>query len=768
MKFVSAGKEYTSYREAISAPLFRLGFTLAEKKKGAFLKIASLGFYRAFINGKEITKGLLAPYISNPYHYNYYDRYELDRYLNEGENVLSVLLANGFRNDEGGQIWDFDKAPFRGVPAIALNLFDGERTYTAEDTLWKRSALLYDDYRCGVIFDARLWKEEELFPGASLDESEWHAPTPVDGEPLGELRECTAEPIRVYDAVDPVDIIPESGIVFRTRSDVYKGELFLEADDASEGYLYDFGINTAGTARLRIKGKAAQRISLRFGELRDGNSLDLKNINFQPEGYVQRAIYILKGGEEEIFEIPFTYFGYRYCHVHGITPEQATASLLTMLPACSDIKRRVDFSTSDPTVNRIYSMVRNSDLSNFHYFPNDCPQREKNGWTGDASESAERMLLFYGAEHSFDQWYDSIIAAQDERGAFPGIVPTGGWGFDWGNGPSWDRVIVNLPYYVYKYTGKTDMIRRGADAMMRYLRYIAARRNSDGTIEIGLGDYCQTGRPADKPTTPIVFTDTVVSKDIAEKVAYLLSLIDGNPEDIEYARGLSESFRAAARAAFLDESDCSLAGGTQTAQGFGIAYGIFDDEEKPRAAARLAEEIERDGFHMNFGFLGSRVVFHVLSDYGYADLAYKMIMQETEPSYAYAAKQGFTSMPERFSTKSMPITHCSFNHHFHNDVGQWFFRNILGINVNPGMDDPNAVIISPCLIEELTHAEGKRSMPGGELSLYWVRSGSTVDLTVAFTGKVRVDFDKKDCEMEIIDKQDGIITVKFTNINKGI
>ncbi len=761
-RFVSAGKKYTSYGEAVPAPLFRLSFCKNSKKEGAFFEIASLGFYRAFVNGKEITKGLLAPYISNPYHISYYDRYDIDPYISEGENVLAILLANGFRNDEGGQIWDFDKAPFRGVPAISLELFDGEHTYSAEDMLWKRSALLYDDYRCGVIFDARLWREEDLLPGKPADPSEWHTPTPLLGEPLGKLVKCEAEPIKVYDSLNPIEIKENSKFLFRARGDVYSGDLFLEADDASDGYLYDFGINTAGTAKLCIKGEAGQRVSLRFGELRSGDDLDLKNINFQPDGYVQRAIYILKGDGEEVFEIPFTYFGYRYCHVHGVTASQATTSLVTMLPAASDITRRVDFSTSNSTVNRIYSIVRNSDLSNFYYFPNDCPQREKNGWTGDASESAERMLLFYGAEKSFDQWYDSIIAAQDERGAFPGIVPTGGWGFDWGNGPAWDRVIVNLPYYVFKYTGETDMIRRGASAMMRYLRYIATRRNSDGTINIGLGDYCQTGCNADKPTTPIAFTDTVVSKDIADKVAYLLSLINGDAEDIEYAKGLSKSFKAAARCTFLNPSDCSLAGGTQTAQGFGIAYKIFEEDEMQRAAARLAEEVERDGFHMNFGFLGSRVVFHALSDYGYTDLAYKMIMQKETPSYAYVAQNGFTSMPERFSTKTLPITHCSFNHHFHNDVGQWFFRNILGIEVNPDMKNPNAVVISPCKILDIEHAEGKRIMPNGEISLYWVRSGNRIDMTVIKSGNVILNFDKKNFDMEIIDKTDGLVNLTFT------
>ncbi len=760
-EFVYAHKHYTTYKTAVPMPLFRKSFSLSEVKDGSFLKIAALGFYRAFVNGNEITKGLLAPYISNPYHLNYYDKYCVDSQLRIGENVISVFLANGFRNDEGGQIWDFDKAPFRGAPALCLEFVSGETSFTARDMLWKDSAFLYDDYRCGIVYDARLRRDGDILPGGEICEEEWSFPSLLKDEVLGELRECLAEPIRIYKERSAISVTPDSKIIYKPRSDVPTGEMYLSGDDFDSGYLYDFGYNTAGTARIKIRGRRGQRISLRFGELRNGNDLDLRNINFQPDGFVQRCIYILSGDGEETFEIPFTYYGYRYCHVHGIDEEQAELSLVTMLQAASDIERRTEFFSSSSTVNKIFEIASNSDISNFYYFPNDCPQREKNGWTGDASESSERMLLLYGAEKSFDQWYDSIILAQDERGAFPGIVPTGGWGFAWGNGPAWDRVIVNLPYYVYKYTGDTDMIQRGSEAIMRYLRYIAARRSPDGTIEIGLGDYCQCGRPADQPTTPIRFTDTVVSKDIADKAAYLLSLIHYDWDEIKYARALAASLKTAARCTFLNTSDMSLAGGTQTAQAFGLEYGIFEPEEEKLAVERLVKEIQNDGGLMNFGFLGSRVVFHALSRFGYSPLAYSMITRKDMPSYGHIVSKGHTSMPERFSTKKQKVTHCSFNHHFHCDVSHWFIRNILGLNVNPGLKNPNSITVSPCRIREIEHAEGKRRMPGGEVSVYWIREKGCIDVTVSVTGNVSMSIDKGEYELDMIDSRDGLTTFKF-------
>ena len=153
-------------------------------------------------------------------------------------------------------------------------------------------------------------------------------------------------------------------------------------------------------------------------------------------------MYICKGEGEETFVPPFTYHGFRYVLVEGIDEAQATESLLTYLVMNSDLKERGNFSCSDETVNLLQLFTRRSDLANFYYFPTDCPHREKNGWTGDASMSAEHMLLNLHAENSLREWMRNVRKAQRIDGALPGIVPTSGWGFAWGNGPAWDSVCI--------------------------------------------------------------------------------------------------------------------------------------------------------------------------------------------------------------------------------------------------------------------------------------------------------------------------------------
>jgi len=765
--FVTAGSEYTTYSSAVAAPLFRLCFDCRKSGESPFLEISALGFYDAYVNGRKITKGLLAPYVSNPEHYAYYDRYELGEYVKEGKNVLCVLLANGFVNDHGGQIWDFDKASYRGAPALSFCLFDGENYHHADEALWKRSALLYDDYRCGVVYDARLWSEGDL-TDTELSTDGWSKPFPIEeGRIIGELTLCRAELIRIREELRAVSIKEGNVCEYRPRRDVYKEECFLTADDFDGGYVVDFGKITAGTARIKVRGERGQRISLRFAELVNENGdLDINNINFQPPGYVQRAVYICRGGEEEVFEIPFTYYGCRYCHIHGLLREQVREDTVTLLSASSDLPEYMSFECSSDTVNSIFELCRRSDLDNFYYFPTDCPQREKNGWTGDASESCEHMLLRYGAANSLDVWMDSIIKAQAENGSLPGIVPTGGWGFKWGNGPAWDRALFNLPYMIYKYTGRTDTAKKCTEAMYRYIRYADSRRNEYGTLAIGLGDYCQAGRNPSNPTTPIEFTDSAVLFDIAKKAEFLFTLTGAPGGYVEFASSLAASMREAIRKRFLNPEDMSLAGGTQTAMAFGINYGIFDPCERSKAGERLVREVLADGGLMNVGFLGSREVFHALTNCGYSSLAFSMIMSKDTPSYANIVARGFTALPERFDTKAVKEKYPSFNHHFYGDVSRWIVYNVLGAEVNPDMDDPNAVKVTPRLLDGITCARGRRVMPGGEVEVSYTVEGNVMTLFTSASGETKIYYDFTNAT-DVIGVDENTFRVTFDNNPKG-
>lgn len=174
-------------------------------------------------------------------------------------------------------------------------------------------------------------------------------------------------------------------------------------------------------------------------------------------------------------------------------------------------------------------------MSNFHYFPTDCPHREKNGWTTDAALSCEHMLINFNPEVSYREWLRNICKAQNKEGALPGIVPTGGWGFSWGNGPAWDCVLAYLPYYVYVYRGETHMIKESAKSFVAYLHYLETRNDENGLIHIGLGDWCHVG--GIDPKAPLIITDSVMSMDIANKMSLMFEAV-GMKSERDYAKKL--------------------------------------------------------------------------------------------------------------------------------------------------------------------------------------------------------------------------------------
>ena len=548
------------------------------------------------------------------------------------------------------------------------------------------------------------------FPGWTLpgfDDRLWAHAMPCEA-PSGEARLCEAEPLAVREILKPVSI-----------------------EKQDEGYLYDFGVDTTGICRVRICGHAGQKIALYHGEKLKGGKFDMDNIKFEhrygPDDRVQRDVLILKEGEND-YTPTFTYHGFRYVLVKGLEETQATEELLTMLVISSALPEVGGFDCSDEMANTLQKLTRNSDLSNFIYFPTDCPQREKNGWTADASLSSEHILLNLGAEKSYREWLRNICKAQSDAGALPGVVPTGGWGFDWGNGPAWDNVLFNLPYNLFRLRGDTQTIRECAPNLMRYLTYIGGRLDADGTLAIGLGDWCPVGRDAADYVSPLRFTDTVLVSDMARKAEKMFAAV-GMLRESAYAKALADDTRAAVRRNLIDFDTMTVSGSCQTSQAMALYYGMFNREEEQKAFARLLDFIHDKDDHIDTGVLGARVIFHVLSKFGHGNLAMKMIVREDYPSYGNWVARGATSLWEMM----MPDDNVgSMNHHFWGDISGWFIQCAAGLRPNPDADDALRVDFEPGLNCGLARASAHTQAACGETSLRWRLNGdqAQIELTL--------------------------------------
>ena len=733
--FFAATRAYNTYEKHVPAPYIRKTFSLPRVTK-AEIVVTGLGFYDLFLNGQRITKGLLAPYISNPDDIVYFDRYDVTALLREGANAVGLLLGNGMQNASGGRVWDFDVARFRGAPCFAFSLrYTTENgrhvTLDADETFRTHpSPILFDDLRSGVFYDAGQAIDGWCTP--DFDDSRWDAVFAVPS-PRGEYRLCDADPIVVTQTRVPTEI--RRAVLckkFDNRDNMqldtqYK---FNYRASSKPGMLYDFGVNGAGIVRLRIRGEKGQRIFIQMCEfVNSRGEPSYQNVQFYPDGYAQTILYICRGEGEEVFEPPFTYFGFRYAMVFGLKAAQAVPETLTMLVANSDLQTRGSFRCSDETMNALGDLARRADLANFYYFPTDCPHREKNGWTGDAAASAEHVLLTLTPERSYREWLRNICRAQNPDGALPGIVPTGGWGFQWGNGPAWDNVLTELCWQIWRLRGDLTPARECSASMLRYLAYIDGRRSADGLLAIGLGDWLQPMRGAGDPTAPLALTDSVIAMYIAQKSAALFRAL-GQTMQAQFAETLRASLREAVRKNLIDFATMTVRSRCQTAQAICLHYGVFDDGEKAAASQVLVRLVEEADEHVDCGMIGLRTVFHALSDCGRGDLAYRMITRPDFPSYGWFLRQGCTTMPESFIPPEKIDDPDSLDHHFFGDIVSWFIQRVVGVRVNPRGMGPDDFDIAPDFLHALSFARAEYTAPCGKVRVHWKREDSGIRLSI--------------------------------------
>lgn len=737
-KFICAGDKVCGYDNHVPAPLFRKKIKIEQKPESAMLTICGLGFYELYINGIKITKGELAPYINNPDDILYYDRYQIMPYLTIGDNVIGIMLGNGFFNAFGGHIWDFDKAPWRGPLRVAfsLELHQGNeicRIEADESVKVSESPVRFDELRIGVFYDARY--EQKGWNTVEFDDSQWNNARYI-ASPKGIPKLCEVEPVVVYKELEPKSIQYFDDLYCVCESSV-SYEKPIEKTRVKNAYVYDFGENNAGRCRLKIRGRRGQKVVLHFGEfLVDGmfslrSTINMNSVEEIDLEYHQMDIYVLKGEEEEIFIPPFTYHGFRYVLAEGLTREQATEELLTYEVMSTDMKKRAAFECSCDVLNKLYDMACRSDRSNFVHIPTDCPHREKNGWTADVSLSAEHMLLTMSAEKGLSEWLYSVKAAQREDGALPGIVPTAGWGFKWGNGPGWDSVCVYLPYYCYKYTGDTKVILDNISMIFKYLRYIAGRRDERGLIKVGLEDWAQPKCVVEKTLAPVIFTDSAMIADVSQKASFLAKVV-GEIELSKEAAVFANEMRSAIREHLIDFTTFTAYGCCQTSQVLAIEFGIFECDEIEDAFKRLLKIIHDDNEHMLCGVIGARFMFHVLARYGYADLAVKMITAPDYPSYANWVQRGDTTLSETFTThdKGSRSNQDSRNHHFWGDISSFFIQWLAGLKINPFCRSVSEIEVSPSFVEALSFAMAEYSSVCGTIKISWKRAGDMINMSL--------------------------------------
>lgn len=728
-RFIKAGDDLCDFDHHVPAPYLRRRFSVDRIPERCEVTICGLGFYRLWINGVEITRGPLSPGITNPDDVCFYDHYEIGNHLIPGENVIGVILGNGFRNPFGGFIWDFEKAACRGPVCLALAVeADGMLLWEADENFRTHpSHITFDDLRMGCRCDARL--EIAGWNTLDFDDSGWKRALPCEA-PKGERMLQTAPPIKTLRIIEPVSVTHYDRLPFVYESAAYDAKP-LEQYVRENVYVFDFGVNTAGVTRLHIHGEPGQKIVIRHGEHNNKMGFSVNTTLFFRDyslskyaDFGQTDVYICRGGDE-VFVPDFKYDGFRYAYVEGLRPEQLREDTLLLLEQSSLGDTRADFACSDPILNKLQEFTLRSDRANFFWLPTDCPHREKNGWTGDASTSAEQFLVNFPMAEQLKQWMISVRKAQKPDGDLPGIVPTGGWGFAWGNGPAWDAVCVNVPYYIYRFDGDPTVVTENRNMILRYFRYAGSRLDSRGLADFGLGDWMDPLQNTDGVIrAPLVVTSSAELYDIAVKAAAMFAGV-GDVDAAGEASAFADRMKKAIRANLIDFETMTVSGDCQASQAVGMGMGIFEPEEVERAGERLVEIIHRDGDVSACGMIGMRYLFHVLCGMGQVDLAYRMITNtEDRGCYGYWVSHGATSLWESFDPWDSDV--CSRNHHFFGDISSFLIQDVAGLRPNPRLAGTNTVEIVPHFPAGLEYARASWE----ETTVSWQREGNTIVLDI--------------------------------------
>ena len=488
-------------------------------------------------------------------------------------------------------------------------------------------------------------------------------------------------------------------------------------------YLFDFGRNISGVTKITTKGEAGTTVRLIHAErLGDDGHVDLSNIDlhYRPTNDsdpFQTDILILSGKKEDTFMPRFNYKGFQYVEVTSDKPLELTKESLTAYFMHSDVPPVGHIQSSNETLNKTWKAANSSYLSNLFGYPTDCPQREKNGWTGDAHINIETALYNFDAITVYEKWLADHRDEQQPNGVLPAIIPSNGWGYQWANGPDWTSTIAIIPWNIYLFYGDKKILADCYDNIKRYVDYIDKNWPS-GITDWGLGDWVPV-----KSKTPKEFTSTAYYYVDAVILAKIAKLLDKGSDYHKYST-LAEKIKKAVNEKYLNRETGIYGSGLQTELSVALYWGLVPEDLIPKVAENLAKRVEADDNHIDVGLLGTKSILNALSENGYADVAYLVASQEDYPSWGWWIVNGATTFYENWQLDAK--SDISMNHIMFGEINAWYYKALGGIFPNENQPGFKNVILKPNFVKGLDHFEAQYESPYGVIVSSWERKGKKI------------------------------------------
>jgi alpha-L-rhamnosidase len=699
------------------SPLFRKGFAVEKKVKAACLYATAAGFYEIHLNGKRVGHDVLAPAVTDYRQTVLYSAYDVTQMLNEGENMVGVMLGNSAYNMhivDGRYSWN-DAKPM-GNPCFMLQLnvtyADGSEAVVASDGGWRYTAgpITFNNIYGGEDYDARL--EKAGWASVGTDDAGWQTAAVVAG-PGGQPK---------WQSV-PIEVTETLPAVAQTRP--------------SKGvYLFDLGRNIAGWWRIEVKGKAGQTIRVRGAETLNNNRFskpleagDSLSVKFRYHADV-RTDYTMKSNDVETYEPHFFYTGYRYIEVATLDGTDLAELKVEGKVIRSAMNVTGEWSSSSELLNWIHQAGFRSQEGNLVGYPTDCPHREKGAYNGDGQVIAETSMHDFDMAAFYSKWLNDMRDAQEPNGRIPNTSPTivGGMG----GGVAWGSACVLLPWWMYMYYDDRQTLESFYPTMKRYIGYLQQLARTDAKPEepyiinyfdgywYSLGEWCSPGR-SDCPNHEVVNTfyyyyDT----RLMSKIAGALGLHD---EALQFA-SLSDTIKNELNRRFFNPATAIYGGDSvyQTYQLLAVIGDLTPDGQRDAVIRTIVDDVQARGNHLNTGIIGTKYLWSVLSDAGYHDLAFAVATQETYPSYGFWRNNHATTLLEDWEGVN------SHNHQMFGAVTEYLYQYLAGIRSPMADDDIRGyrhIRLAPCMPDTLSRVEASIRTVAGVVVSGWERKEST-------------------------------------------
>ncbi len=687
-------------------PMFRKEFNEPGEIKKAIIHISGIGHYKLFINGEGVGDRFLSPGWTLYQKRCLYNTYDITEHIKKGQNAIGVLVGNGFYNINRERYRKLVVA--YGYPRLIYNIIielnDGTIKNISSDSTTKvsPSPITFSSIYGGEDYDARM--DQSGWNNAGFDDSKWqHAIILHDS--IGKLYPENDYPLKVMQTFETKKIITSK--TGRT--------------------IYDFGQNASGIIALKVKGNKGAKVTIRPDELLNKQG----NISQVSGGGPYEFNYILKGGEEELWQPYFSYYGFRYADVEIIEPSGANIKTeimnLRMLHTRNSSPTVGSFECSDTLFNQIFDLINWGIKSNMASVATDCPHREKLGWLEQTYLIGSSMHYNFDIQKLYNKIVDDMMDSQLDNGLVPDIAPEYvHFNSGFRDSPEWGSASVIIPWLMYKWYGDKDVLEKAYPMMKKYIDYLQSKAK-DNILDHGLGDWYDLGPnfPGEAQLTPKAVTATAIyyyDLTLLEKITDVLNKNDDNKK----FKDLSIQVQTAYRNMFYNPQTGLVSNGSQTAYAMSLYTGLIPDKDKEKVFYNLIDSIEKNNYRLTSGDIGYHFLVRVLSENGRSDILFKMNNRTDVPGYGYQIKKGATALTESWAALEIP----SNNHMMLGHLMEWFYNGLGGISQTENSIAYDTIVIAPKPVGNIYWVNCSYKSIKGMISSNWEVKDSSFYLTI--------------------------------------